>query len=369
MAQSSGRAQAERQQHSNLPKCAQHCPERTTFVSRSDQQRWDWKKVAASVLKWGALAAVVCVLAFGVVDPAEAARSGGRVGGSSFSAARSSGGLSGARSFGGSSMSPSLGSGTGIGRPSTGFSSFFGPSIGFGYGYGGYGYGQPVGGGGGGLFSLLFYGFVAFVLFQVAQSVLTGGDSSAGEIGGGKVSVAKVQVGLLGSARSLKRDLDRIAGRADTNTPEGLHYVMQETVLSLLRNPDYCIYGLSSLRKERSLDAGEDRFNEISMQERGKFKEETLVNFGGRTKRKPGSGSGTETMSDLMVVTILVAADADLKIPRIRGREDLKSALNKLGALRSEQVLAVEVLWTPEDENDSYHRDELFEDYPELVTL
>ena len=82
------------------------------------------------------------------------------------------------------SMSPSLGSGAGIGRPSTGFSSFFGPSIGFGYGYGGYGYGQPVGGGGGGLFSLLFYGFVVFVLFQVAQSVLTGGDDSAGEIGG-----------------------------------------------------------------------------------------------------------------------------------------------------------------------------------------
>ena len=63
-----------------------------------------------------------------------------------------------------------------------------------------------------------------------------------------------------------------------------------ETVLALLRNPDYCIYGLSSLKKERGLDAGEDRFNEISMQERGKFKEETLVNFGGRTKRKPGSG-------------------------------------------------------------------------------
>ena len=61
-------------------------------------------------------------------------------------------------------------------------------------------------------------------------------------------------------------------------------------MLALLRNPDYCIYGLSSLKKERGLDAGEDRFNEISMQERGKFKEETLVNFGGRTKRKPGSG-------------------------------------------------------------------------------
>ena len=62
MAQSSGQPQAERQQHSNLPNCAHHAPERTTFVTLSDQQRWDWKKVAASVLKWGALAAVVCVL-------------------------------------------------------------------------------------------------------------------------------------------------------------------------------------------------------------------------------------------------------------------------------------------------------------------
>ena len=62
MAQSFGRPQAERQQHSNLAKFAQHPPERATFVTRSDQQRWDWKKVAASILKWGALAAVVCVL-------------------------------------------------------------------------------------------------------------------------------------------------------------------------------------------------------------------------------------------------------------------------------------------------------------------
>lgn len=39
--------------------------------------------------------------------------------------------------------------------------------------------------------------------------------------------MSKLQVGLLGSARSLQRDLERIAGRADTNTPDGLHYVLQ----------------------------------------------------------------------------------------------------------------------------------------------
>lgn len=35
-----------------------------------------------------------------------------------------------------------------------------------------------------------------------------------------------VQVGLLGLARSLQKDLDRIADKADTSSPEGLHYIL-----------------------------------------------------------------------------------------------------------------------------------------------
>ena len=42
--------------------------------------------------------------------------------------------------------------------------------------------------------------------------------------------MAKVQVGLLGSARSLQRDLERIAKRADTNTSDGLAYVLQGAI-------------------------------------------------------------------------------------------------------------------------------------------
>lgn len=44
---------------------------------------------------------------------------------------------------------------------------------------------------------------------------------------GERVTVAKLQVGLLGSARTLQKQLDRIASRADTNTPSGLHYILQ----------------------------------------------------------------------------------------------------------------------------------------------
>ena len=33
------------------------------------------------------------------------------------------------------------------------------------------------------------------------------------------------------------------------------------------------------------------------------------------------------------------------------------------------QTLAVEVLWTPQDENDYYTRDEVFSDFPTLNNL
>ena len=46
------------------------------------------------------------------------------------------------------------------------------------------------------------------------------------------VTVSKLQVGLLGDARRLQKQLDRIAGRADTNTPSGLHYILQGMCMS-----------------------------------------------------------------------------------------------------------------------------------------
>jgi len=71
-------------------------------------------------------------------------------------------------------------------------------------------------------------------------------------------------------------------------------------------------------------------------------------------------------MQEYIVITVLVAAQGKVELPKINNQETLVKALNKLAALRQEDVMAVEVLWTPEDEDDAYSRDEMLIDYPML---
>lgn len=315
------------------------------------------RQLAFTVLKTAAVSTFALALAFSSVSPADAARSGGRMGGRSFSSksyssSRSSSGPS--TSYRGSTLAPAPSLSYG-----GGYSSVFVP-WGFGYGFG---YGVP--GGGFGFMSVFFWMFFAVVALQVAKSFFWDGGVSYGEE---RVAVAKLQVGLLGSARELQRDLERIALTADTDGPEGLAYVLQETVLSLARNPDYAVYGFGQVDSALDMDAGEAAFNEVVMEERTKFKEETLVNVGGVSRRKAAKLSSSGP-NDLIVVTIIVCCDGTLKLPPITDRTALRTALNRLGAVPADNLLACEVMWTPQDENDFYTRDEIIMDYPYLNTL
>ncbi|TMX02093.1 hypothetical protein EJD97_022579 [Solanum chilense] len=198
-----------------------------------------------------------------------------------------------------------------------------------------------------------------------------------------KPAVAAVLVGLLlmavclllleklvcSSYRSLQKDLNRIAEVADTSTPEGLSFVLTETTLALLRHPGYCISAYSSVDVKRSMEEGENRFNQLSIEERGKFDEETLVNVNNIRRKSSTSQRATGFSNEYIVVTILVAAEGAYKLPTINGSGDLKEALQKIASIPSSRTLAVEILWTPQNENDTLSERQLLEDYPLLRPL
>ncbi|KAH8967067.1 hypothetical protein BDL97_03G058900 [Sphagnum fallax] len=301
-------------------------------------------------------------------NPAMAiAASGGRVGGkvgggSGFSAPRSSysapsSGYSIPRGY--SAPSPGLSYSVPYAVPSP----FFGPAFGGGL-YVGPAYG--IGFGGGSFFFLMLLGFIIWQAIYGFLSEREGGSLLSGTQ---KYSVLKLQVGLLGMARTLQQDLDRIAQQADTTTEEGLHYVLTETCLALMRHPDYCISGVSLCDIKRSISNGEERFNQLSLEERGKFDEETLVNVNNLQRRMMAAPKADRFNNEYIVVTILVAAEGEYKLPTISSNTDLKDALRKLGSIPVDAIQAVEVLWTPQDENDTLSERELLRDYPLLRSL
>ncbi|KAL6532132.1 hypothetical protein OROGR_014102 [Orobanche gracilis] len=118
------------------------------------------------------------------------------------------------------------------------------------------------------------------------------------------------------------------------------------------------------------MEAGEKSFNQLSVEERGKFDEETLVNVNNTRKQSSKCLQASDSSEYIVfLITILVAAEGEHKLPSTNNSNDLKEALQKLASIPSSRTLAVEVLWTPQNEDDNLSERELLEDYPLLRPL
>lgn len=298
---------------------------------------------------------LVCVLVFGNASAAMAARSGGRIGGGSFRAPSRS--YSAPRSAGG----------------------YRGGYTARGYGYGGGGFGFPfllpfVGYGGGGLFSILI--FFAIASFLVRSFRNAGVGEGASGYGISQVSVSQVQVGLLANARELQPELNRLALTADTSSASGRATVVQEATLALLRHPEYWVYGSTESHKA-ILDEAEAKFNQLSLTERSKFTEETLSNVNsvidqGEQKSLGDNSEASaiqpkeEESGEYIVATVIVGATGNIPLPKINNPEDMRQALQQIGSIGSDRLLAVEILWTPQAEGDTLSSDDILAYYPNL---
>lgn len=306
---------------------------------------------------------LIATLALGHADGALAARSGGRIGGGSFSAP-------------GRSYSPP-------GR------TYAPPGGGYYAPYPGGGFGFPflfpffgIGGGFGGLFSILiFFAIANFLINAFRRAGSNDGDVGEVEYGSNPaVTVTRLQVGMLAGARGLQEELNRIAETADTNTPEGRAEILQEASLALLRHPEYWVYAGGS-NKQARLASAESEFNRLALAERSKFTEETLSNVNNQLKAanphalSPANKGGeldnptrliTEGPGEYIIVTLLAATLGNTQLPAINSADDLRQALRAFGSIPSDRLLAIEVLWTPQAEGDTLTADDLLAEYADL---
>ena len=312
------------------------------------------QRICQPLLKISFVLGLIVVLAFGQADNALALRTGGRIGGGSFR------------------------------MPSTRTYAPRTTPRGGGY-YPGGGFGFPFllplwgfGGGFGGLFGILIFFAIANFLVQTFRRVASNDGEDMGYSSNPTVSVTRLQVGLLAQARDLKTELNKIAERADTNSPAGKAEILQEASLALLRHPEYWVYAGGSTQQAK-LNAAESQFNRLSLAERSKFSEETLSNVNNQlksvlAKQLPSDTDNptkliSEGAGEYIIVTLLVATLGKSELPKIYNPQELRQALRQIGSLPGEQLLAIEVLWTPQAEGDTLTSDDLLSEYPDLTLI
>jgi uncharacterized membrane protein len=258
--------------------------------------------------------------------------------------------------------------------PGWGIFPFLIPFLGWGGGWGGGGGG---GFGFGGIFGLLIIlGIVVLVgrvlLRNLAAARRDRLDSSpAGAMGGERYAVVTCQLALLSTARSLQRQLQTYANAATTDTVAGLATSLQDVVMALIRHSEYWRYGTVQVQRAGGLDEAERAFNQAVSQERAKLSEELTVNIDGvRRQASMQESRPSEEVGQYLVVTLIVAAGyPEFTAYPTPSPKDVEATLQRLGTLLAADLLALEVIWSPENPDDALTEEELLAEYPELSAL
>ncbi len=228
------------------------------------------------------------------------------------------------------------------------------------------------------LVALVFFGLAGLILFAIIYSALksalsgNNNDSVAAaynrERDNNIVTISKLQIALLASATDVQWGLTELSLTADPSTEEGLKYLLQESILILLRNSEYWTHHVHSSQKIH-IDTAEAKFDSLSLEERSKLSSETLSNIEGTIRQKAVISPDDESAM-YIVVTLLVGTAHDKPLFKdIRTPDDLTAALNKLGSMPSDYLFKFELIWSPQTQDDSLTYDEFITEYSKMIEL
>ena len=330
-------------------------------------------------------------------ESASAVQSGGRMGGS-FGGSRQSYSGGSSRSYSAPrSYSSSRGYSNGGYYPSRtnvivtpginpyGYSPFYSPFSPF--------YARPSGvvySSGPSIFSIIFFAgfflFVASALSNIGSSATDtfSGISSANQsVLGPGVSVAEITVALdvpdRDSPNSILSALNRLANTARTDSRVGLQNLTSQVSIELLRRKSSIVAASTKAKHYRDENKALREYNNISIQERGKFQRETVSKFGGvdysdvRTRRS--SPSEYSSKATVAVVTIVMMIDGDSTSKALSSKvnsiSDVTDALSRIAAdSKADNCLrGAEILWTPEERDETLTMKEVFADYSSLRSV
>jgi uncharacterized membrane protein len=183
-----------------------------------------------------------------------------------------------------------------------------------------------------------------------------------------EIDVTVLRVVIDGRARKfIQNALRQIAQTCDTATRDGRAAMLSQVTLLLRKVRDAWIYGGARNEPMGPLRDMKGTYDRHVDDARTRFKVETIANVQGRsTSQDAGPLAWTSAEGEgVILVTIVIAARTELfTVHQIADGEDLRKALEGAGYLGPDLLVAVDVIWTPSEENDRMSTMELEGRYP-----
>eukprot|EP01038_Epipyxis_sp_PR26KG_P009593 gene9593-12920_t len=323
------------------------------------------KKTLMKVSKIALPALLGGAILFSQPEESSAASSGGRSGGSSFRSSPSRSSYSSPRSS--TRLSSSYSYGVTPVMPIMPMVSPFG--YGFGYGFSPFSIVSP---------NLLLLGGLAYIAYTVLSNRVGGSDFSneneAGSLGSG-ATVVKLQLSLdadWSEKGNIMETLGNIAAkRGSVNGRSEISALLSEASIALLRRQsDWNSANLEGDSfNERSASRVEPLFQNIAVNERVKFEKET--NGIASIRNNNMDVSGPKPTQAVVSLIVAIRGKSSALVKNARSLPSIKQCLQSLAseALTDEgdNIMAVEVLWTPSEPGSVLSEREIIQDYPELI--
>jgi uncharacterized membrane protein len=184
----------------------------------------------------------------------------------------------------------------------------------------------------------------------------------------GDVDVTVLRVAIDGRARKfVQRELKVIADQYDTATAMGRAGMLSEVATLLRRTRDAWVYGGAVNEPMRTIGETKPAYDRFVDDARSRFQYETISNVQGQRTTLAGPDITPHSFEGegLILVTLIIAARTQLyTVAFIRDGQDLSNALEALAYLSAEQLVAVDIVWSPSEENDRMSSMELEARYP-----
>ncbi|MFK7985915.1 MAG: DUF1517 domain-containing protein [Sandaracinaceae bacterium] len=185
------------------------------------------------------------------------------------------------------------------------------------------------------------------------------------------IDVTALMLGIDREARpEVQRAMNDIAEMGDSGSPAGLVQMMREAIAVLRGVRRHWTHaGVENTRPMPEAKA-EGRFAALTKKARRRFEEETIRNKDGVITRGDASPLPPSDVPGVVVVTLVVAARQELlDVADVRDGAQLERAFDGLMGVGADDFVAMEVIWSPSDENDRATSAMVEAKYPELTRL